>query len=129
MGLDAEIPDKIAHELAQMLSSYLAMGSEKEKAKRALKPDSARSNESDAQCEQSSVDSVRAVQGRRKGRMPIRPVVSIGTSEGSEFSSDESLKGRGHDAVRSWATGDVNMDEDTNALSGGGTSVESPSLA
>jgi hypothetical protein len=129
MGLDTEISDKIAHELAEMLSRYLAMGSEREKAKRAGRPDSARSNQGDAHSEQSSVDSVRTVQARRKGKIPIRPVTSIGTSEGSEFSSDESVCKRGHGTIRSWATGDMNKDEDTNALSGGGTSVGSPSLA
>jgi hypothetical protein len=119
MGLNAEIPNEIAHHLADMLTRFQAIGFEK----------AAKGRHSD---EISSIHQpVFREQGRRR-RKERKAHADLEVSVDSEsFSSDVSdglTIGTGSEkgSEQSWMTGDLNMDEDTKAVpSGAGTDVGS----
>jgi hypothetical protein len=121
MGLDKGIPDEIAHQLAEMLSKFQAIGLGRKRAKaqrkqKAVQPDS---DEVNSSSEQDHASRVITAMIPKKGRNHSIHQASIETSEESGMSSDDCASGKSQNGMRSWVTYDLNMDDDTNALSAG----------
>jgi hypothetical protein len=122
MGLNSDIPDEIAHHLADMLTKFQAIGLEKaQRAKEVI--------DSPVLTPMPKLNGGRR---RRKARHTAQQMdleVSIDSdSTGSDVSDGLSLGPSNDKAseVGSWMTGDLNMDEDTRAMmSGAGTDTGS----
>jgi hypothetical protein len=124
MGLNPDIPDDIAHHLAEMLTKFQAIGLERVQKEKDKEPSP-----------EISVPKVKENGKRRRRRARHVPKqthdleVSVESdSSGSEISDGLSigpLKEK-ESEVGSWMTGDLNMDEDTRAImSGAGTDTGS----
>ena len=126
MGLNPDIPDDIAHHLAEMLTKFQAIGLERVQGQKAKEPalempvPKAKEN---------------GGRGRRRARHVAKQahdlevsVESDSSGSGSEISDGLSIGPLTEKAseVGSWMTGDLNMDEDTRAfMSGAGTDTGS----
>ena len=122
MGLNAEIPDDIAHHLAEMLTRFQAIGLDRaQKAKEVIPETSVR------------IPAAKAEGGRRRRKTRHAPQqdleVSVESdSSGSDFNDAITIDpfSKKGSEVGSWMTGDLNMDEDTRAMmSGVGTDTGS----
>jgi cation transport regulator ChaB len=124
MGLNPDIPDEIAHQLAEMLTKFQAIGLEKAQKEKAKEP----SPEISAP-EPKDNGGRRRRRARHAAKQTHDLEVSVDSdSSGSEISDGLSIGPLTEKAseVGSWMTGDLNMDEDTRAImSGAGTDTGS----
>jgi hypothetical protein len=126
MGLNPDIPDDIAHHLAEMLTKFQAIGLERAQKEKAKEP-----------TPEISVPKEKENGGRRRRRARHAAkqthdlevsVDSDSSGSGSEVSDGLSIGPLTEKAseVGSWMTGELNMDEDTRAImSGAGTDTGS----
>jgi len=122
MGLNSEIPDDIAHHLAEMLTKFQAIGLERaQKAKEVITETSVRSSAAKAE----------GGRRRRKTRHTAKQDLELSIesdSSGSDLKDGLTIYpfSKKGSEVGSWMTGDLNMDEDTRAMmSGVGTDTGS----
>ena len=120
MGLNAEIPDDIAHHLAEMLTRFQAIGLDRaQKAKEVIPETSVR------------ISAAKAEGGRRRRKTRHKQDLEVSIesdSSGSDFNDAITIDpfSKKGSEVGSWMTGDLNMDEDTRAMmSGVGTDTGS----
>jgi len=126
MGLKPDIPDEIAHRLAEMLTNFQTIGLERAQEEKAEDPFT-----------EISIPKEKESGGRRRRgarhapkKTPDLEVSVDSDSSGSEVSDGLSIGPVTEKAseVGSWMTGDLNMDEDTRAImSGAGTDTGSAS--
>jgi len=117
LGLNPEIPEDIAHHLADMLMKFQAIGLDRA--------------EKDHRADDVSAHQSRRDEGRRR-RKERRVHAELEVSVDSQSSDSDLTDGLTNGPVsekggeQSWMTGDLNMDEDTRAVpSGMGTDVGS----
>jgi cation transport regulator ChaB len=124
MGLNPDIPDEIAHQLAEMLTKLQAIGLERAQKEKGKDPSP-----------ELSVPKEKENGGRRRrrARHAAKQTHDLEVSVESESSGSEVSDGLSigpvtekASEVGSWMTGDLNMDEDTRAImSGAGTDTGS----
>ena len=124
MGLNPDIPDDIAHHLAEMLTKFQAIGLERAQDQKAKEP-----------TPEISVPKAKESGGRRRrrARHAAKQAHDLEVSVESDSSGSETSDGLSigpltekASEVKSWMTGDLNMDEDTRAImSGAGTDTGS----
>lgn len=122
MGLNPEIPDEIAHHLADMLTKFQAIGLERAQTAKEAVPGITASV---------SVPKENGGRRRRRARHAAKQDLEVSVdseTSGSDVSDGLSIGPLTEKAseVGSWMTGDLNMDEDTRAMmSGAGTDTGS----
>ena len=125
MGLKPDIPDDIAHQLAEMLTKFQTIGLERAHEEKAKDPST-----------EISIPEGKESGGRRRGaRHAPKQAHALEVSVDSDSSCSEVSDGLSigpvtekTSEVGSWMTGDLNMDEDTQAImSGAGTDTGSAS--